>query len=125
MNEKKQQLIDAVLEQIKENIAEGDLTAIEELLRFVPLQNLIQFLPEEVWKNYYLMTFEDLVQEIAENVSDGYETAILGKNMKAVKYGSLISEENDLPDTPENCCLRIWNNNNIDNVLGSYKRIDL
>ena len=45
MNE---QLIDNAIEQIKKDIENGDLTAIDELLRYVPTQNLRAFLSEEV-----------------------------------------------------------------------------
>ena len=39
-------LIDKVLIQIQNDLEAGDLTAVEELLTFVPLENLIGFLPE-------------------------------------------------------------------------------
>lgn len=39
-------LIDAVLEQIKADIEAGDLTAIEEMIRYLPADVLIDFLPE-------------------------------------------------------------------------------
>jgi hypothetical protein len=45
MNE---QLIQNVIEQIKKDIAIGDVTAIDELLRYVPVQKLESFLSEEV-----------------------------------------------------------------------------
>jgi hypothetical protein len=41
-------LVDSVIEKIKEDIKDGDLTAIDELLRFVPKENLIGYLPEEI-----------------------------------------------------------------------------
>lgn len=41
-------LVDSVIEQIKEDIKDGDLTAIDELLRFVPKENLIGYLPEKI-----------------------------------------------------------------------------
>lgn len=42
-------LIDSVIEQIKEDInVTGDLTALDELLRFVPKENLIGYLPEKL-----------------------------------------------------------------------------
>ncbi len=41
-------LVDLVIERIKEDINCGDLTAIDELLRFVPRENLIGFLPEKI-----------------------------------------------------------------------------
>lgn len=44
--EKYQQLIDDVIEQIKKDIADGDVTAIDELLKFVPEKYLKGYLPE-------------------------------------------------------------------------------
>lgn len=40
-------LIDLVLEQISKDIESGDLTAIEELLKAVPEENLKGYLSEE------------------------------------------------------------------------------
>jgi hypothetical protein len=40
-------LIDAVLEQIKVDVEQGDLTAIEEMIRHLPADVLMNFLPEE------------------------------------------------------------------------------
>ena len=45
-------LIDRVIEEIKSDIAYGDLTAIEGLLENVPENVLIDFLPEEEWPDY-------------------------------------------------------------------------
>jgi hypothetical protein len=45
-------LIERVLEQIKADLFNGDVEAIEELLTFVPKENLIGYLPEEEWKQY-------------------------------------------------------------------------
>ena len=45
-------LIDRVIKEIKSDIEYGDTTSIDELLRFLPKENLIQFLPEEEWKNF-------------------------------------------------------------------------
>lgn len=42
----KQELIDLVLDQIQIDVGIGDLTAIEELLQFVPEQYLVGYLPE-------------------------------------------------------------------------------
>ena len=44
-NNFKASLIDEVLEEIKKDVASGDLTAIEELLNFVPIENLKAYLP--------------------------------------------------------------------------------
>jgi hypothetical protein len=40
--------IELALEQIVKDVEAGDLSAIEELLKFVPEKNLIAFLPEEI-----------------------------------------------------------------------------
>jgi hypothetical protein len=48
----KQKLIDRVIEQIKEDILIEDVTALDELLKFTPVENLIAYLPEEEWKDY-------------------------------------------------------------------------
>jgi len=42
----RQRVIDAVLEQIKADVQNGDLTAVEELIRELPTDILINFLPE-------------------------------------------------------------------------------
>ena len=47
-----QALIDRVIEEIKNDILAGDLTAIDALLTFVPKENLIAFLPEEEWERF-------------------------------------------------------------------------
>jgi len=47
MTEKnKQKLVDKVIEQIKKDIADGDVTAIDELLKFCPVENLRGYLSE-------------------------------------------------------------------------------
>jgi hypothetical protein len=42
----KQEIVDEVLENIKKDVADGDMTAIEELLKFLPIENLKNYLPE-------------------------------------------------------------------------------
>jgi len=41
-------LVELALEQIVRDVENWDLSAIEELLRFVPEENLIAYLPEEI-----------------------------------------------------------------------------
>ena len=41
-------IIEAVIEQMKEDFAMQDVTAIYELLEFLPKKNLLGYLPEEV-----------------------------------------------------------------------------
>ncbi len=45
-------LIDRVIVEIQRDFAMGDLTALDELLTFVPKENLIAYLPEEEWSKY-------------------------------------------------------------------------
>lgn len=47
-NQMKQALIDSVLDQIQQDIANGDLTAIEEMLQHLPVEILQAFLPEVI-----------------------------------------------------------------------------
>ena len=48
MEKSTQDLIDLVIEQIKTDIRDGDTTAIDELLSFLPKKNLIGYLPEDI-----------------------------------------------------------------------------
>jgi len=48
----KQELINDVIDRIKFDLLNGDETAIDELLNFIPNKNLIYFLPERDWKKY-------------------------------------------------------------------------
>ena len=45
---KQEELYDKVLEQIKKDVAEGDMTAVDELIRFIPRNNLEAYLPEKL-----------------------------------------------------------------------------
>lgn len=42
-----QELIDEVIEQIKKDITEGDVTALDEMLNALPVQRLLGYLPEK------------------------------------------------------------------------------
>ncbi len=48
----KQDLIETVYKQIELDVHCGDIEAIEELLTFCPIENLIEYLPEEDWKQF-------------------------------------------------------------------------
>lgn len=45
-------LIEKVLQQIVVDVHCGDSEAIEELLKFCPIENLIEYLPEEDWRQF-------------------------------------------------------------------------
>lgn len=49
---KKQKLIDAVIEDLKNGFTYGDYTVLDELLHFIPKKKLIQALPEEQWEEH-------------------------------------------------------------------------
>ena len=46
--EHKQELVDKCLEEIKNDVRSGDVTAIDELLMFVPIKYLKGYLPEDL-----------------------------------------------------------------------------
>jgi hypothetical protein len=48
----KEQLIETAVRQIELDVHCGDVEAIEELLTFCPIENLIEYLPEEDWKQF-------------------------------------------------------------------------
>jgi hypothetical protein len=41
-------IIEAVIEQMKEDLQYGDVSAIYEMLEFLPKKNLLAYLPEEI-----------------------------------------------------------------------------
>lgn len=44
----KQETIDKVINEIKRDIAVGDVSALDEMLSFLPIENLIAYLPEKI-----------------------------------------------------------------------------
>ena len=56
----KQDLIETVMEQLKIDIHCGEVEAIEELISFLPNVNLIEYLPEEDWKQFKHLRDEEL-----------------------------------------------------------------
>ena len=57
LSEGASKLCERVIEVIKECLDEGYTEALDELLRFTPRINLIQYLDEEEWENW--MTEEE------------------------------------------------------------------
>jgi len=45
-------LVTRVVEEIKEAVRNSDVEAVDELLRFCPRINLIQYLPEDEWEKW-------------------------------------------------------------------------
>ena len=52
MNKEKQELVDAVIEQLKKDFDMGDYTVLDELLGYIPKKVLLQSLPEEMWSKF-------------------------------------------------------------------------
>lgn len=50
--EELEDLIDVVIDQMKDDIRNGDTTAIAEVLRYIPKENLIAYLPDEKQKEF-------------------------------------------------------------------------
>jgi hypothetical protein len=50
--DKKQELVDAVYNQIKKDLEEGDGTVLESLLKEIATTSLLQSLPENNWKDF-------------------------------------------------------------------------
>ena len=48
----KQDLIETAVKQVELDIHCGYYEALEELLGFIPVENLIAYLPEEDWKQF-------------------------------------------------------------------------
>jgi len=48
----KKELIEKVVEQIRLDVDWQEFEALEELLTFTPVDNLINYLPEEDWKQF-------------------------------------------------------------------------
>lgn len=72
----KEDLIETAVKQIIMDVHCGDSEAIEELLKFCPLQNIIEYLPEEDWKAFnHLRTEEEESREI--RTENGIKTLII------------------------------------------------
>jgi hypothetical protein len=48
----KDDLVQAVVDQIKEDIHCGEYEALEEMLEFCSTESLVAYLPESIWKKY-------------------------------------------------------------------------
>ena len=60
-------LFDRLLTQIKEDISDN-VEPLEELLTFVPFENLIGYLPEEEWKEWYSLRKSVIDNPIEESI---------------------------------------------------------
>ena len=80
-------LVDAVIGNIKEDIEQQDVSALFELLRFAPVPNLIAYLQEEKWPAYEIL-YADYInkQGMRLEVTAEY-TAIYHKHEEVVGWG--------------------------------------
>jgi hypothetical protein len=106
----KQQLVDAVIEDLKKGFAAGDYTVLDELLNKLQIKTLVQALPEEDWQTYDELNnsyFEIMHQDYYEEA--GFEEVQIhcGEHGSVYlkqdgdKLGFIIDVygENDLVDT--------------------------
>jgi hypothetical protein len=59
----KKELIDVVLENIVLDIHVGDHTALAEMLNFIPVENLVAYLPDEDFKKFYHLITEEYLKK--------------------------------------------------------------
>jgi len=48
----KEDLIEIAMRQVELDVHCGEMQALEELFTFLPIENLIAYLPEEDWKQF-------------------------------------------------------------------------
>lgn len=65
----KQDLIEKAVRQIKLDVHCEEVEAIEELLKFCPVENVIAYLPEEDWKPFIYLIVEDYSQKEESSIS--------------------------------------------------------
>ena len=106
----KQQLVDAVIEDLKKGFEKGDYTVLDELLNKLQIKTLVRALPEEDWQTYDELNcsyFEIMHQDYYEDA--GFEEIQIhcGENGSVYlkqdgdKLGFIIDVygQNDLVDT--------------------------
>lgn len=91
---KTEKVINRLLKVIESDMRIGDVTNLEELLGFVPEENLIMALPEEEWPLYC-----DNIEEVKqENVLNKIDWAEL-REQKTSLLNTINAEEVDYPTT--------------------------
>lgn len=88
----KQQLVDAVIEDLKKGFEAGDYTVLDELLNKLSVKTLVQSLPEEQWKDYDNLNnsyFEVMSQDFNEDTQRQEIEISCGEN------GKLMIEKTD------------------------------
>jgi len=75
----KEELIEKVIEHIKEDVHCGDYTALEIMLKFLSVgsvENLIAYLPAEDWKPFNHLVAEEYLNEEKEDPEIRTENAL-------------------------------------------------
>ena len=110
----KQQLVDAVIEDLIKGFEKGDYTVLDELLNMLPVKKLVQALPEEEWEKYKDLNnsyFEVMHQDFNEDAGREEIQIHAGENGNVFLYqdgdklGFIVDAygQNDLVDT-----MTIW-----------------
>ena len=113
-NTTKEQLVDAVIEDLKKGFELGDYTVLDELLNMLPVKKLVQALPEEEWEKYKDLNnsyFEVMHQDFNEDAGREEIQIHAGENGNVFLYqdgdklGFIIDVygQNDLADS-----MTIW-----------------
>ena len=106
----KQQLVDAVIEDLIKGFEKGDYTVLDELLNKLPIKTLVQALPEEDWHKYKEINnsyFEVMHQDFNEDAGREEIQIHAGENGNVFLYqdddklGFIIDVygQNDLADS--------------------------
>jgi len=85
----KQQLVDAVIEDLIKGFEKGDYTVLDELLNMLPVKKLVQALPEEDWQVYDELNnsyFEVMHQDFNEDAGREEIQIHAGENGNVIIY---------------------------------------
>lgn len=114
----KQQLIDAVIEDLKKGFAVGDYTVLDELLHFIPKKKLIHSLPEEQWND--IPVTQNVLAKVQDECYDIYEKSggyskvfdhvarqqkLKNPNYMSVKEEHCEGCDNDMPSLNHSCLI--------------------
>lgn len=66
----KEKIVDAILDQMKRNVAFGDVTVEEELFMLLPKEKLIQSFSEDQWTKWKEKSKEEVIDHVLDNMKD-------------------------------------------------------
>lgn len=86
VSEEKQAVIDAVIARLMCDFNEGDFTVLEELLGFLPINTLIESLPEDQWSKFRTNDTIVVDKSFKElRIEDEFQRALSGVRLMAKK----------------------------------------